>query len=184
MRMEKIFQDFELQLLAERQRTIELDAQEIRKSEQTKIAMADRLAGQIGSELKVMSGNSMYWTGVLTTVGQGWIQLSSNAENILIPQHALCWWEGKNSFSATDARPLARKLSLGYALRALATARLPLRFFHMVGETTTEGTIERVGLDFCEIALHPLEGSFRSKEITGYRIAPMQNISAVCSLNV
>lgn len=184
MRMERIFRDYETQLAAQSQRAVGQEAQDVRRVEYGKLLFSDRLAGQLGRTLRVSTGDSLQWEGSLESVGRGWIQLQSFSENILIPQNSINWWEGGTVFSSVDARSVARSLSLGYAFRALAAARIPVRIFHQFGSSTTEGTVERVGLDFLEIALHPLEGHYRSQEIRGWRSIQLSNISACCSLTV
>lgn len=182
MRMEKIFKDFEAQLAAERTRTIEYEAQDTRRAEFPKITQADRFAAQLGKTLQVNCAEALTWEGELVSMGNGWIQLRAHAENVLIPMGSINWWEGGHRGSFVESSTVARRLSMGYALRALATARLPLRIFHDDGSVTSEGTIERVGMDFLELALHPLEGSYRLMNITGYRTLGLSRVSAVCSL--
>lgn len=182
MRMERLFRDFEAQLASEHQRSLELDAQEVRKLEYGKIQQIDRLAGQIGSQLRISSGDSLRWEGVLESVGKGWILLRSHSENILIPTQSINWWEGGSPLSRVETGSISRQLTLTYAMRALASGRVPVRIFHQFGSATSEGTIEKVGFDFFEMGLHPIEGSFRSPQINGWRTIPMQQVSACCSL--
>lgn len=179
--MEKLFRDFEVQIKAERQKEIELDARELQRAEYARIQHLDRLAAQLGQELTVAVEGAQVYTGELQALGSGWIQMRSQTENVLIPQHALVWWEGGSRFSSVDAGSVKRQLTLGYALRALCSARLPVRIFHTSDSLTTEGTIERVGLDFIEVAVHGIEGNFRSKHILGYRMLSVSQIGAVCS---
>ena len=180
--MERIFRDYETQLAAENQRVVEAEARDVRRSEFAKIQQADRLAAQIGRSVRVNTGDSLQWEGTLESLGKGWIQLQSHSENILIPMNSVNWWEGGTPFSTVEARSVSRSLSLGYAFRALTSARIPVRIFHNMGAVTTEGTIERVGLDFAEIALHPLEGHFRAQQISGWRTVQLSQVSACCSL--
>ncbi|MFW0108507.1 hypothetical protein ACN08Z_05195 [Rothia sp. P7181] len=179
--MEKIFRDYEAQLDSLRQQEIESSAQESRRAEFAKIQQVDRLAAQQGRRIRVCCHPSILWSAELETVGNGWVQLRSTTENILIPLRSILWWEGENRRSQLDAGAITRKLNFSYAFRALSVARTPLRIFHRDFVTTTEGTVEKVGLDFIEVALHPLDGQYRSRNITGMRVVGLENVGAACS---
>ncbi|MFW0154440.1 hypothetical protein ACN08X_00115 [Rothia sp. P6271] len=180
--MEKIFRDYEAQLDSLRQQELESSAHELQRAEFAKVQQLDRLAAQQGKNVRICCSSSISWNAELETVGNGWVQLRSGAENILLPLRSIMWWEGGNHHAQVDTGTLMRKLNFSYAFRALSIARTPLRIFHRDFVTTTEGTIEKVGLDFIEVALHPLDGQYRSRHITGMRTVGLENIGAACSL--
>lgn len=184
MSMSRIFADFEARLQSERQREIEAGARDYRRSEYAKIQMLDRMAAQLGQPLKVNVMGAQVFQGTLREVGSGWVQLYSKTESVLIPHSSVLWWEGGSRTADINDSTVVRKLSFGYALRALCAARLPVRIFHTSDGASSEGTIERVGLDFVELSSHGIEGNYRAHEVFGHRVVPIAHIGAVSSLSM
>ncbi|MBM7050842.1 histidine kinase [Rothia sp. ZJ1223] len=169
--LDRIFRDYEVQLSTARTRTIELDAQEVRRAEFAKVMMGDRLAAQIGFQVQVFTDDAQKWDGVLENVGLGWLQLRTSAESLVMPTARIVFWEGGTPFSTVDAQAVQRKLSFAFALRALVKARETVRLYH-AGRLTSEGVLERVGADFVEL-------STRGSSIHKTRVVPLHSIVAV-----
>lgn len=152
MNLAAIFRDYEVQLDAQRQRDYELDAQEISRAERAKVTMADRLAAQMGTTLTVQISNGDVVRGELENLGLGWIQLHTDTGAALLPVASILWWEGGDAKAYVDAGSVARKLTLGYALRALAKAHQEISISHLHrSDLLTEGKIYAVGADACEL---------------------------------
>ncbi len=179
--MERIFRDFETQISAAKTRELELDAREVRRAEYAQIRQLDRLAAQVGQQLNVAVAGAHNWTGKLVSLGSDWLQLKGRAENILIPYQAVIWWEGGSSFSQNSPTDVRRKLNLAYALRALSRARLPVTVLYRSECASSQGTIEQVGQDFFELALHSIEGGYRSRSVLGQRVMGFDQLAALCS---
>ncbi len=176
--LDRIFRDYEVQLNAAKVREIEQDAQEIRRHEFSRVQLMDRLAAQLGESLTCFTVDSQRLVGTLDGIGQGWIQLTTLSESLVVPLTALDFWEGGNKFSYVDASSVNRKLSFAFALRALARARAYVRFYHFSG-SMSEGVIERVGADFVEVSVRGEDESGRTQR--GLRILPLSSIIAVGS---
>ncbi|MFK4729815.1 hypothetical protein ROT00_09030 [Agromyces mediolanus] len=73
---------------------------------------------------------------------------------------------------------LAARIGLGFVLRDLARRRAPV-LVHGTGGGTWQGTIDRVGGDHLELALHPAGTARREREVQGYRLVPFGRISTV-----
>lgn len=152
MNLDLLFRDYEVQLDAQRQRDMELDAQEIGLAERAKVSMADRLAAQMGALLTVQVGNGDLLRGRLESMGLGWIQLATDSGAVLVPAGSILWWEGGDGKAYVDAQSVARKLTLSYALRALLKARQEVSISHIHhSDLLTEGRIYAVGADSCEL---------------------------------
>lgn len=184
MTMKRIFLDFELQLEARRAQEVAFEAKEVMQSESSKLMQIDRLAAQLDRSVLIEVAGGMRWEGVMESFGSGWVQLHTHSENILVPVSAVTWWEGGNRFASQDTGEVRRKLTFNFALRALSTSRIPARVFHIDGGSTSEGTLERVGMDFVEMSMHGLESNYRSKKISGYRTIAISRIAAVATTAV
>jgi len=73
---------------------------------------------------------------------------------------------------------LAARIGFGFLLRDLARRRSPV-LVHGVAGTDWHGTIDRVGADHVELALHARGVPRREAEVRGYRLVPFDRISTV-----
>jgi hypothetical protein len=80
--------------------------------------------------------------------------------------------------------PLALRLGLGHALRALARARAGVRIRLAGGGPLgeLEGTVDQVGADFFDLALHPDDDYRRRGSVTALRAVPFPALVCVSSL--
>ena len=98
--------------------------------------------------------------GYLEAIGQGWIQISTGRENILIPESSILWWESESQAAEVkvDVQARAYRFSMSDACYALMMAQEPVRLSSASPVNTMfEGVIARVGADFIEMALAPCE---------------------------
>lgn len=177
--LDLLLRDYEIQMDAQRQRDYEADAAEVRRSEEAKITLADRLAAQMGEALVVQGANAETWRGTLKNLGLGWVQISQEAGDLLIPLHSILWWEGGNHRSYGAAQEVSRKLTLGYALRALSAAQQEVAVAHVGAESlVTEGRVLSVGADYCEL-LQLRSPAQRQTGRQGSRTIPFAAIAAI-----
>lgn len=73
---------------------------------------------------------------------------------------------------------LAARIGFGFVLRDLARRRAPV-LVHGVGGASWHGTIDRVGGDHLELAVHPAGTPRREVEVRAYRLVPFERISTV-----
>ena len=76
-----------------------------------------------------------------------------------------------------SARGLSARLSLSFVLRDLCRRRSPLDL--QLGEGLLHGTIDRVGRDHCDIAVHEPGTVRRETEVTQYRVVPFAQLLLV-----
>jgi hypothetical protein len=77
----------------------------------------------------------------------------------------------------TSGRSLAARLSLPFVLRDLCRRRSGLELLTITG--SLYGTIDRVGRDHLDLALHERDAARRENVVTGYRIVPLTQIALV-----
>ena len=77
----------------------------------------------------------------------------------------------------TTARTLTARLSLPFVLRDLCRRRTSVELHTLTGELA--GTIDRVGRDHLDLALHDREAARRESDVTGYRIVPLAQLVLV-----
>ena len=77
-----------------------------------------------------------------------------------------------------DRDRLAERITFGFALRDLSRRRVPVTIGVHGGRTTT-GTLDRVGADHLDLALHALDAPRRSAEVAGFRMLPLAAVAWV-----
>lgn len=128
------------------------------RSEVGRLGLMDRLRPAIGTQLRVVCHGGLTLTGRLDRVHPEWLLLSEGGgREALVAASGLISVGGltkltaaPDSFSAVDAR-----FGLRLALRGIARDRSPVRL-HLVDGTVLDGTVDRAGTDFVEVAVHPL----------------------------
>ena len=75
------------------------------------------------------------------------------------------------------ARGLAARLGLAFVLRDLCRRRSPVDLVLAAG--TLHGTIDRVGRDHCDVAVHEPGTARRESEVVQYRIVPFAQLLLV-----
>lgn len=175
--LELLLRDYEIRLHNLRLREQEADAQDLRSLEQSKITVSDRLAAQLGKILKIHGLHGGVWHGSLVSVGLGWVQLNQDSGDLLLPLQEIAWWEGGNSRAHTDTQTVTRKLSLGSALRAVATSRRYVKIFHSSSaDLMSSGVLGVVGADYCELIVLGEEGGRHTQKV---HTVPFAAIAAV-----
>ncbi|WP_421084605.1 hypothetical protein [Rothia nasimurium] len=177
--LDLLFRDIEAQLDAQRQREYEVDAQELRQQELSRITMADRLAAHIGTSVTIAWRYSEVWRGQLVDLGMGWIRLAVDSGQIIVPLTEILWWEGETSKAYVEAGGVARKLTLNSVLRALATGRKRVRIDHGGNSGhSTEGVIVAVGADYCQMAIEHINPA-SGRRVLSLRDVPQAQIASV-----
>lgn len=120
-------------------------------------------------------------------VGADWIAaevLSGPGRLLLVPLEAIqavSLGHGDLLLSArsSDARDrLAERITFPFALRDLARRRVTVTAAMRDGRLLT-GTVDRVGADHVDLALHDLGSPRRAAEVTGYRMIPLAAVAWV-----
>ena len=78
---------------------------------------------------------------------------------------------------AEQPRGLAARLSLAFVLRDLCRRRRSLEF--LLADGTVHGTIDRVGRDHCDVAVHDSGAARREADVVLYRVVPFSQLLLV-----
>ncbi len=179
MRWEGLFGDLEGQWAAEERRERDAEIADRTRAERARIALAERYAASRGSRIMMWMAAGSSVEGELVDLGADWVLLRDAAgREVLVATASVVGTAGLSRRS--DPAVTARRFTLGYALRALSRDRAPVVVTDTSGGRVT-GTIDAVGLDWCEVSEHPIDEPRRSGTVRGRRVIPIAAIVAVLS---
>ena len=122
------------------------------RAEYQQVTLASRLMASVGDRVTVTVTGVGPVTGTLERVSDGWLVLATGTDDWVVAAPAVGTVEGASPRSVPEVAwsPITR-LGLGSALRRLAEAGERC-LVHLRDGTRHEGTVRRVGRDFCELA--------------------------------
>jgi len=189
VRWDNLVADLEGQLdhaeVAERAAEIEEHA----RAESGRLSLVDRLRGAQGESLRVEVSRSgrgeaaAGWSvrGRLARVGDGWLLIAgeSGAETVVMLASVTAVY-GLSRLSAAPGSMTAveARLSVRSVLRSIARDRAAVRVRTRHG-VVIEGTIDRVGADFFEVATHSVGELRRSALVRELAVVAVDGVAAV-----
>lgn len=183
MRWEGLFADLEAQAeaLAAAERAGEVDDRV--RAELGRIRFLDRLRPAVGLELRLRCAGGASVAGKLTRAGEQWLLMDEGAgREALVPMTAVLAVAGLGRLAAAPddeaGRRVESRLGLGYVLRGVARDRSGVRL-SLSDDTTLDGTIDRVGRDFIELALHATAEHRRRTEVREVLVVPFGAIAVL-----
>lgn len=187
MRWEQLFTDLEAQYdeLAEAALWAELaDRQRV---EFGAVGMVARLTGALEQPVRLQAGTATV-SGILRTVGPDWVLVSeAPGRDAVIALAHLRIAEGLTASTGGPLGPVARKLTLRSALRGLARDRAPVSLL-LAGSSPggptggdLTGTLDRIGADFVELAVHAAWELRRAAEVRRSALVPLSAVAVVRS---
>jgi hypothetical protein len=181
MRWEGLFADLEAQAdyLEASERAAEID--ERTRIEQAQLTVLDRLRPTVGSRITLWCRGGLAISGAVRRVNSHWILIAEAADcEALVSVAALTSISGLGRLSAPadDGDRVESQIGLRQALRRLALDRSVVRVYLHDGAVVT-GTLDRVGADFVEIALHTAGESRRRSEVREMRLLVISAIAVV-----
>ncbi|MCC9203606.1 hypothetical protein [Arthrobacter sp. zg-Y769] len=181
MRWDALFRDMEAQLAAAAGLAAETEISDRVRMELRGISLQDRLRSQGGKQLVFDLGTAGMLRGALKHVGDGWVALEQEHGAALAVLSHVVAIRGMDRF----ASPPPGKVRLGVtsALRGIARDRsaVVVRSAGVPAEAALNGTIDRVGSDFLELAAVPSDQPRRSANVTGVYVLPIATVAAVLS---
>lgn len=177
VRWELLFADLEAQADAAERAAFEGDVADRGRAERAALHLVDRLRAHVGTvvALRLVGGDRA--VGRLADVGVDWV-LMDESGSLLVPLAAVSGVEGLSRRAAPDGSALARRVRLTVVLRGLSRDRSAVRVRLTDGATLT-GTIDRVGADHFDLALHAADELRRAGAVRGVCVVP---VAAVVSL--
>jgi hypothetical protein len=178
-RWSALFADLEGQAAAQRalERSAEVDQRA--RAEVGALTVAARLRGSLGQLVVVQLGGGLTLSGRIGQTGPDWTLLTEDAaqEAVLLHRH-LVSVRGLGRHADLAAGVVESRLGARVVLRGIARDRSAVRI-HLTTGAVVDGTIDRVGGDFMELAAHPLGEQRRRGEVREGDLIPLRAVVAV-----
>jgi hypothetical protein len=181
MRWDALFADLEAQAAAQARAERAAEVEERTRAEVGALAISDRLRGALGQPLRFHVAGAVTVAGALRHVGADWVLVDEGAgREVLLANGALLRVSGLTRHSAAGGAPgvVEARMSLRHALRAVARDRSGVRV-HLRDSTVLSATIDRVGADFLEVALHASGEPRRRGDVREVALVALTAVAAV-----
>jgi hypothetical protein len=181
MRWQQLFDDLEAQFAAEEVAAVWAESASRVRAEVGAIRLAERLAGAHGSSVGLGLGGAGHVAGVLAGTGPDWALLEDDqGREQLVALAAVRTVAGLGRRTAVPepAGAVRARLDLRRALRGLARDRSAVQLVLDDGGTVT-GTVDRVGADYVEVAVHPADAPRRREAVQEVRAVVISAVAVV-----
>lgn len=179
MRWNDLFADLETQLEFGQWQTVEQDAAELTRGMWAELTLMDRLRASLGQWVRVILQDGRTQPLYVQTVGPTWIGGRDESGAVLIGRDSFLAVEANLRRAVVPSRPLQAGPSMAAIYRALARRREATQVVGRSGGVIAEGTIDRVGQDHFDVALHARDEFRRSSVVHGVRVIPFDAILMV-----
>jgi hypothetical protein len=190
VRWERLFADLDVRFdeLADAEMMAQLP--DMQRSAAASLTMVQRCSGAIGADIRVRLRSGRMHAGELRSVGADWILLGlAGGGEVVIALAAVTAIEGLRAATGSPLEVVASRFDLRLALRGIARDRSPV-VIGVAGApegqpgagTDLSGTIDRVGGDFAELALHPMWEPRRAQAVRSVLLVPLRAIDSVRAL--
>ncbi len=184
MRWEELFDDLEARFEEQERAEAEADLVDLVRGERDRIAFVDRLRAHPEAWIALDLRDGSNRRGKVLDVGKDWVLLGTPAgssmeqRDLLVPIAAVLSAGGLSQQSLDAGQSVGRRLRLGSVLRGLARNRAAVAIdFWPMGHL--DGTIDRVGADHLDLAVHPADVVRRAGEVRQMRTVPFQAVAAL-----
>lgn len=156
------------------------------------VTTVERLAGAVDRPVRLGLAGGAAIAGVLLAVGPDWLLVAEGGQrDCVLPLRSVAVVHGLTAATGPAPSGLDLRLDLRYALRGLARDRAPVQialagWAGVGGSPATAGasgeligTIDRVGADFIEVALHPAGEPRRAGAVRSVALVPLASILLV-----
>lgn len=173
MRWDRFFADLEAQAEAADRAVLDADVGGLVRAERATVRLLDRVAAHPGQSLTWWVADGTALTGVLLDAGADWSLVRSGEQVWLLPSTGVVALGGlgRAAVAPDGVGRVARSLRITTVLRGLARDRARVRA-HLTGGAVVEGTVDRVGADHLDLALHPADEPRRPSAVTSVRCVP------------
>lgn len=164
MRWEQLFADLEAQFDEQADLEAAAELADRQRLEFGAVGVIARLVPAVGAPLRLRTRTGTAITGILRRLGPDWVLVSEGqGRETVIPLAAVTVVEGLTAATGQPLGVVAGRLTLRHALRGLVRDRAPVAVtvpggdnseLSASGGTELTGTIDRIGADFLELALH------------------------------
>jgi hypothetical protein len=168
MRWEQLFADLEARLESEERAIAEAEVVDLVRAERARLVLRDRLKAHLGERLTWSIAGDPALVGRLLDVGADWVLVATASGDSLIPIGAVHCITGLSRFTAPESGEVARRLGIGVILRGLSRDRAVVAI-RLAGAQRVTGTIDRVGADHFDVAVHPEDELRRERAVREVR---------------
>jgi hypothetical protein len=181
VRWDALFADLEGQAEALSAAERAAEADERGRIELSSLHWLRRLDAAVGAEVQMRLAGAVSVRGRVERVGPDWMLLIEDAaREVLVPVAAVQVVGGLSRFAAAEETSVvASRLTLRSVLRALARDRSVVRIHLTAGGGVLDGTIDRVGADFVDLAEHPAGEPRRRGDVRSVALVPLDGLAAV-----
>ena len=178
-RWDALFADLEAQAAEQARSDRDAEVDELWRAESARHTLTDRLRAALGSTVTLRGDGSLAVTGRLQHAGPDWLLVSEGAgREALVATAAVHTVAGVGRWTAAPAGSLESRLGLRHVLRGVARDRSAVRLQLRDG-SQLDGTLDRVGADFVELAAHPAGEPRRRGSVRERLIVATGSIAAV-----
>jgi hypothetical protein len=181
VRWDALFADLEGQLDLAEAADLACQVEDRTRRELARLRLVDRLRPAAGRRLVLVVPGAGRIGGLLGGVGADWLLVEvEGGQEVLVPTERVLRVQGLTRASAEPGSEgrVAARLDLRSALRRLARDRSPVQVVLVDGSGLT-GTLDRVGRDFCELAVHGPGEVRRATAVRGVETVPLAAIACV-----
>lgn len=179
MRWERLLADLEAVEEARQRAELLGEASERSRAETARVTLAARLRAAEGSRLSFEIDGGQRCAGTVAGVGPDWVVIEDSAVQWLLASRFVLWVEDLPRYAAPEPEGAAKRiydsLGLRHILRGIAADRSAVHIGLGQPEPVS-GTIDRVGADFIDLALHPSGELRRPREVNAHRVVAIDAI--------
>lgn len=180
VRWDRLFEDLEGQLHDEELAQRDADVVDRIRAERSRITLGERLRRHRGPIHLVLQRGRLI-VGDVLDAGAGWVVVQDGARGrALVPTAVVVEIEGLG-WAGQGTEGVSAQLGLGHPLRALARDRAVVEIEDVIGRSLV-GTIDAVGADAVEVALHPRDEPRRPANVWRRPTIPFSAIVCVTAL--
>jgi hypothetical protein len=181
MRWDAMFADLEAQAeaLERAERAGEID--ERVRAELGTVSLLDRLRAAVGTPVRLWTAGAGVLGGTLGRLGPDWVLLEQDGgREALVRLGAVTGVGGLGRASATPGSldAVTARLGLWFVLRRIARDRSPVAL-QLTDGSSRHATIDRVGADFVEVAVHAPGEPRRAPAVREQLLVPTDALVAV-----
>jgi hypothetical protein len=198
MRWERLFDDLEARFEELADAEVAAESADRERVAGGAILATQRLSGCVGSTVRVRLAGGPIISGILRGVGPDWLLLTEGHQrDALVASVAVIAVEGLTASTGRELTGIALRLDLRKALRGLTRDRAPVALAlagwtggaaglgaaaGSAGAGEIIGTIDRVGADFVEVAVHAAWEPRRAGVVRSVALVPVAAIVLVRAL--
>lgn len=179
MRWNDLFADLESQLEFGQWQAVEQDAAELTRGIWADLTLMDRVRAALGQRMRFVLQDGRTQDLQLQTVGPVWVGGVDDMSAVVITRNAIAGIDANLKGAVVPDRPLRAGPSMAAIYRILARRREAIQIVGRNGTTIAEGTIDRVGKDHVDVALHARDEFRRAAVLQGVRVIPFDAIMMV-----